>query len=332
MKTNFLSLIVACFIISCADKKESKIMQNPKITAANIVAEIVKNIKHYPEEKVYSLGYSSSYCFFEVSVNDLPIFKEFKNPGGNSGFEINPCIFKSGKQKVFYKMHPIGEFEEEFFKTLRDNTYLKLDLVSYDLKNQDASDVTYSYYKTPSKTIKISEGYSEEQFIASGKDYYEGNFEIDVTVPYEMHPAFENGKDLRKMNKNELQTKLIDSYQKVWNIYNNKEYDNIARISYDTWKDEFSSKYDTEEFVTEFWTALLGSYKSDTFEMQPIKDYKLEFFADGKLVALMSTNPDFRNRGNTVLWAKVKHEGALRPLYMNRYFYIPEGETEFKVY
>ena len=134
------------------------------------------------------------------------------------------------------------------------------------------------------------------------------------------------------MDKDELQKKLLDAYQQVWKIYNNKEYDNIAKISYDTWKDEFASKYQDEKYVKQFWETLLESYKSNTFEMQPLKDYKIDFFAEGKLVALMSTNPDFRNRGNTVLWAKVKLEGSLRPLYINRYFYIPEGETEFKVY
>ena len=122
MKTKILSLILAYFVISCADKKkESIIMQNPGITAENFVAEVIKNIKLYPEEKVYKLRYGNSYCFFEVSINDLPIYKEFKYMAG-SAFEINPFVFKSGKQKVFYKMYPIGKFEEEFFKTLRDNT------------------------------------------------------------------------------------------------------------------------------------------------------------------------------------------------------------------
>ena len=144
MKTKILSLILACFMISCADKKkESIIMQNPHITADNFVAEVIKNMKHFPEEKVYSLAYASSYCFFEVSINDLSIFKDFKYMG-SSGFEINPFVFKSGKQKVFYKMYPANKSEFGNFKTLRDNTYLELELVSYDLNKQDNPDVTYS--------------------------------------------------------------------------------------------------------------------------------------------------------------------------------------------
>ena len=65
--------------------------------------------------------------------------------------------------------------------------------------------------------------------------------------------------------------------------------------------------------------------------MQPLANYKLEFFADGKLVALMLDTKDNKIRGNTALWIKLKDEENT-PVFFNRYFYIPQGETEFKVY
>jgi hypothetical protein len=332
MKTKIINLMTAYLILSCTNSKEEKIMQNPNITSSNMIEEIIKNIKHYPIEKVYKFSYESYYAFFDVRVNDIPIQNEFEDFSSASAFEINPCIYKSGKQKVLYKMYPVGKVEDKFYNTLRDNSYLEIYLRSYDKKNESADDLTYNHYKTPSKIVKLIDGFSKEKFEGAGKEYYEGSFEIDVKVPYEMHPIFENAKNLLKIDKVDLQKKLLDTYQKVWNVYNNKEYDNIAKISYDALKEEHISKYDNEKYITEIWTTLLNAYKSNTFEMQPIKDYKLEFFADGKLIALMSTNPDFRNRGNTALWAKVIHEGVLTPLFINHYFYIPEGETEFKVY
>ena len=72
--------------------------------------------------------------------------------------------------------------------------------------------------------------------------------------------------------------------------------------------------------------------KKAPLEMQPIANYKLEFFADGKLVALMLDTKDNNLRGNTALWAKIEYEGDIHPLFFNSYFYIPQGETEFKVY
>ena len=308
-------------------------MQNPHINTNNIVNEIVKNIKHYPSERIYKMRYSNYYTFFDIRIEDRIAYSYFDNEeaSSSSAFEFNANIKKTGKYRIFYKMYPVGKINNEVFSTLRDNSYLDFTIKSYDLKNENADDITYFNYKTPMDSIKISEKYSEEKFVGAGKTYYEGSFDVNVEVPYEIHPVYEKAKDLRKMDNKELQAKLLQAYQQVWNIYNNKEYDNIARISFDTWKDEFASLYKTDKEVSETWSTFLSIYKSDSFEMQPLEDYKLEFFANGKLVALMSTNDDFRNRGNTALWAKVNHEG-LRPFFINRYFYIPEGETEFKVY
>ncbi|OXA82312.1 hypothetical protein B0A56_05295 [Flavobacterium columnare NBRC 100251 = ATCC 23463] len=323
--------ILISLLINCK-KQEQKIMQNEKITSNNIVQSISEKIKHYPSEKIYTLDYKSYYSFFEVFINDIPLESYFDNFASGSSFEINPRIFKSGKYKVKYKMYPVGKVNNETFSLLRDNSYLDFTLTSYDLKNKDASDILYTHYKTSMDKIKISEKYSEEKFVGAGKTYYEGSFDVDVQVPYEINPVFEKAKDLRKMDKKELEAKLLSAYQKVWNIYQNKEYDNIAKISFDSMKDEFVSRYMSKEEVAEYWNYLLTAYKSDTFQMQPIKDYKLEFFADGKLVALMLTTKDNNYRGNTALWARVNHDGGMRPLFLNSYFYIPEGETEFKVY
>ena len=66
--------------------------------------------------------------------------------------------------------------------------------------------------------------------------------------------------------------------------------------------------------------------------MQPLKKYKMEYFAGGKLAALMLDTNDNQLRGNTALWAKVNYDHGTRAIFLNRYFYIPAGETEFKVY
>jgi hypothetical protein len=66
--------------------------------------------------------------------------------------------------------------------------------------------------------------------------------------------------------------------------------------------------------------------------MQPIENYKMIFFADGKLVALMQDSKDPRVRGNTSLWAKFNRGEGVETLFCKSYFYIPKGETEFKIY
>ena len=310
-------------------------MQNPNITEDNIVDEITKEIKHYSKEPVYLLEYESYYCHVEVFVNNIPVFKQFSKPLTSSAFDISQAFLKNGKQKVTYKMYPVGKIEgqNEDFSTLKDISYLKFTLITDD-KNASSGSMGNNImeYKTPSTEVKISEGYSEQKFVGAGKTYYEGSFDINVDVPYNLNPPFENAQDLRKLDKKELESKLLKKYKEVWEIYQNKELDNIAKIEYNSFKDLFVAGYDSKEIIEENMKVFYDAYKSSSFEMQPIEKYKLEFFADGKMVALMLDTADNRFRGNTALWAKVDYDGGMRPLFLNRYFYIPQGETEFKVY
>ena len=334
MKTKILSLILAYFIISCADKKkESIIMENPHITADNFVAEVIKNKKQYSEEKVYTLDYGNSYCYFEVFINDMPIFKDFKYTS-SSAFEINPFVFKSGKQKVVYKMYPANNSDFGDFKVLRDNSFLELNLASYDLKNKDAQDIIYSRYKTPMESVTVP-GYPdpEQKFVARGKDYYEGSFEINVNVPYILNKPFENAKDLRKMNPKELEAKVLKYYKKLSQIYANKEMDNIARLNYDNFANEFYALYEKDEEIEKTWKGIMKKVNSNSFQMQPIENYKMQFYGDGKLVSLISKSEKHQFREESALWAKyIDDDGDLSAFIVKTYLYIPEGETEFKLF
>ncbi|CAM3860091.1 MULTISPECIES: hypothetical protein [Flavobacterium] len=323
-------ILVALFTIAqgCTQKNKTMITQNPSITADNIVDELTKQVKHYPSEKIYNFRYENFNCFIEIFVNDILIYKDFTDSKAGSGFDINPCIFKSGLQKVTYKMYPAKDNNLNKFE---ENTYLTLQLESYDLKNESADDIIYKIHKTPVTIVKDEYGNESELFVATGKDYYEGSFTFEAEVPYELE-GFEDAQDLRKMDPKELEKKLINEYAVIKNIYQNKEYDNIAKISFYNLKNQFVAKYDDEKYIKDVWKMLMDAYKEPSFEMQPIENQKMVFFADGKLVALMQSTTDNRLRGNTALWAKVNHDGGLRPMFCNRYFYIPKGKTKFEVY
>jgi hypothetical protein len=334
MKKIILCLILAVSFCNCGENKKKVNMQNPNINANNIVDELSKQVKNFSSEPIYLFSYDKYYCHFEVYVNDILAFKNFKNNMSSSAFEINKYLFKNGKNKIVYKMYPIGivEGSKENHNTLMDKTYLKLNLESYDLKNADAEDIKYSTYTTPSVTIKTGGGYSVEKFEGAGKEYYEGSFEIDVKIPYAIHPVFEKAKDLRRMDQIVLNDKVFKMYSNLHKYYDDNNLDNIAKTSFDGFRDEFVSSYKSKSEINDTWNELISIYKNSSFKMQPIKDYKLEFSADGKLVSLISNNLDYKFRHSHALWAKVNLDGGIRPFFIDTYLYIPEGETEFKVY
>nr|WP_315001657.1 hypothetical protein [uncultured Capnocytophaga sp.] len=335
MKKAILTLFLLLSLQSCLQKKETMITQNPNITADNLVEEIAKQVKHYPSEKIYGIEYSNNDCFFDVFVDGLKVYTNFNRAeAGNSGTEINHLLFHSGTHSVTYKLFPIYHLEEYGItkNTLTDYSDLILNLYFYDLKGDVSREVTYPEHQVP-KVKVTSQGDTIYKFAGAGKTYYEGSFEVELDVPYKLQPPFATAQDLRKMDQKLLMTKLLAKYKEVWQIYKNRELDNIARLEFDNLKQYAISNYETKETIAEDWEVFYNVFKNNnTLEMQPLENYKLEFFADGKLVALMLDTKDNRFRGNTALWAKVDYEGGVRPLFLNKYFYIPQGETEFKVY
>ena len=335
MKHWFLWGLVLVMFYSCSSP--TPVNQNPNITADNLVEEITKQVKHYPSEKVYKIRYSNDNCYFEMFVDGI---RAYKLPGrgviGSTAVEVSELLFHSGKHTISYKMYPLYTLEERGVtttqNTLVDKSYVTLEVCSYDLKNEEAADISYAEeYVTPNIAIKNAQGDTIYKFAGAGKTYYEGSFEVELDVPYQLQPPFATAQDLRKMDQKLLMTKLLAKYKEVWQIYKNREINNIARLEFDMLKDYAVSHYATKEVIKKNCEYLYDNYKNTSFEMQPITNYKLEFFADGKLVALMLDTKDNKIRGNTALWIKLKDEENT-PVFFNRYFYIPQGETEFKVY
>ena len=113
-------------------------MQNPNITADNIVEEISKQVKHYPSEKIYKISYLNEIAFFKLYVNDVLVYREFQFPQGGSVIDINNVINKSGIHKVSYQLSPIEKTEEysESYSTLTEDTNMLVTLKSYDKKKK----------------------------------------------------------------------------------------------------------------------------------------------------------------------------------------------------
>ncbi|MGQ7856653.1 hypothetical protein ACUN24_20640 [Pedobacter sp. WC2501] len=333
MKIIIVALLVIGNLTGCTDG-QTQGNQNSSITAENISDEILKQVKHYPIEPMYVISHEGNYCYYEIFIDDIPVFKNFDNMAPE-GFDINKVIFKSGKHTLKYKLYPFGNQNKykQNYPTLTDETSLNLKLGSYDLKNDEASDKILMEYSLPTTKNEVTKGYVKQNFIGAGKTFYEGSVDINVTVPYQTQSPFENAQDLRKMDEKVLEAKLLKKYKEISSIYGNGDQDNIAKLEYNSLKDMYVSTYESRENVSKNINTLFKEvYKNSSFEMQPLKKYKLSYFAGGKLAALMLDTNDNQLRGNTALWAKVNDGQGTRAIFLNRYFYIPARETEFKVY
>jgi hypothetical protein len=311
---------------ACSQKKETKMTQNPDITANNIVDKVVNEVKTYADYTRYYLDVKQGWCQSEIFVNDIPVYKDYSN-GGHTGVSINHVILKSGLQKVSYKLYPVGEYEGENYPNFIDETEMKVTAEWQDFyKLEKQGNILVHTTPTNSPTNPMEEPVS----LLSGKKYYENSFTFNAVVPYELK-GWSESQDLRKLDQKDLEKRVLAEYEKNRSIYQSKNLDGIARLIYDSMRVQFVSEYASRKTIQQGWDEIVEIVKNPTFEMQPIKDYKMVFYADGKLVALELKSEDKDYRGMSALLAKFKH-GKSDAVYDDKcMLHIPKGKTELEV-
>ncbi|WP_136669406.1 hypothetical protein [Flavobacterium sp. H122] len=166
--------------------------------------------------------------------------------------------------------------------------------------------------------------------LLSGKKYYEGSFTFNAKVPYELK-GWSESQDLRKLDQKVLAGKVLAEYESNRGIFQSKNLDGIARITYDGLRNQFVSEYASKKDIQEAWDEIVEIVNNPTFEMQPIKDYKMIFYGEGKLVCLVSTSDDKKIKGQSVLLGRFKKGKSDSGYAVFCMLHIPKGKTELEV-
>ncbi len=309
-------LFLGVSLTACSQKKETMINQNPTITADNIVYKIVTEIKHYEYEPLYLISFDINNSFFELLVNDIPIYKGFnsKSPSLSTAEEINLSILKSGTQKVTIKLYPVdGEL------VFGQNTGAKIRLGSVDAKIKWTDTGKRDLYVFKTDSIK-------------DKPYYETTQTFTIhDLPYQ-NIGWSESQDLRQMDKVALEKTVLAYYKEIQEIITSKDKDMLAKISYNKMRDQFVSQYGSKEEVQEAWDEVLDILNADEIVFYPIEAYELVFYGEGKLVGLKSKQLKKGFRGANVLLCKYRINEKWKGIELYYLLHIPKGETEFKVY
>lgn len=290
---------------------------------------MMNNIKRYDYEPMYYLTFVQNSCFSEILVNDIPVNKNFKEVVDGGTLSINNYIFKSGIQKVTVRLYSIGKNKDFEFSSFTNDTDMKIEIEESDNKKRDLKGKQIATYVTPIVTYE-ADGYEKTRFIATGKDYYEASFTFNAVVPYEFN-SLDKSRDLSQWKKEILEEKVVNFYKKQWDIIDKKSVDDY--FSYlelkekETCQSEFSNKTELQENLD----AYLEVFNNSTFKLEPLENYIIKLYGDGKIVCLELKSVDKIMRGKSALWGKYKDEESVRAKYRKYYLYIPEGETELKI-
>ncbi|MEO8239220.1 MAG: hypothetical protein ABI793_14570 [Flavobacterium sp.] len=328
---NVIFILTALLIFpSCKQNNNSNNTKMTDLTSKNYVEKMLNNIKHYNYEPMYYLTFRQNSCFSEILVNDIPVNKNFKRESEGKTLDINNYIFKSGIQKVTFRLYPAGKIGITDFSTLVSDTEMNIEITESDNDKREQEGKKTISYTTPLTTTINPYGYSMSKFEATGKTYYEASFTFNATVPYEFD-SLSKGMDLRKQDPRTLERKVIAFYKNQWEIINNKKADNYFSYLFLKEKESCQSLFYRRTDLEENLNSYLEPFTIESYKLEPLENYQMVFYGDGKIVCLELSSLDSKLRGKSALWGKYNEDNSTIGDFIKYYLYIPEGKSELEI-
>ncbi|MBB6370070.1 hypothetical protein [Chryseobacterium shigense] len=322
----FLVTIMICLTACAQENKENKKNMKTSQDIYNLPNEIIK----YNEEPLYKLILTSSECSFYLLVNDIPLYKFFGISGGvgATSLPMNWNIEKSGKQKITIKMYPkFNSNSKEMDENLGANAGVKFS-IEREINDEDE---TIFEFNTPFKEFN---GKGSGGFLYPERTYYEETIYVDLKVPYSLS-ILEKAQTLYTEDSEKLkrlEKEVVAKYNQIRDIYLSGSKDDLANINFTKEKRLTEQMYFTKEEIKNGWDNDY-QFRTDSnlefFDLKPVENYKMTFYADGKIVCLEKIN-----NKKSALWGGFKRKGKDigTTTYITVYLYRPKGSNTLDVY
>ncbi|WP_123899595.1 hypothetical protein [Chryseobacterium bernardetii] len=319
MKKYFLLGLVLSLSMYAEKKTEPVIFhQNNPVGA--------QNTRYFEDEPRYGAYISSNNCSFEVLINDIPVIQYNEDSGNSlegSYFPLNEWITRKGNQKVTIKMTPgFNKDKNTSDPELSPNSEVQIKIVK-SVKNQAGSPEENEVRKySTSKKKRVS------------SNTFEDAFTFFADIPYYIE-TLENAEVLLTDDKDKLQVleqEVVAQYNKVRDIYKTGSWSTLAAIYYNREKRVAKQLYLLPNEIKDRWNNDYV-FRTNTgitfFDIQPIEDYKMTFYADGRIVCLQKINNE-----KSALWGSFKRKGKdnITTTYITLYLYRPKGTKNLEVY
>lgn len=291
----------------------------PSKSTEEMVSIVTSKIRLFRTRPYYSLDFdnSNSGCQFEILVNDIPVAKKIGLNGAiTSASPINSCILRSGKQKLTIKLYPnVGK---SHITTSAKNTSPIMLSISYrkdTWDHQDISEVTV--FKLPQIILPVP-----------GLAYFEREFDFIADVPYRFQ-GWTMSKDLRKVPG--IEKKVIDRYKEFKALLVAKNYNTFAKIKKQKDVEMNTSFFLRPNEIEEGENFERTAFTEKDAEVQPFDDVKVNFYGDGKLVAL----ENIKDKGSA-LRTKIRHispDGKVKEelIKFPMLFHMPQHSDELEI-
>jgi hypothetical protein len=311
----FVAAIFLCKIYG-QSKKTSKHFKK--------IENIYKSVQHFDTEPEYYIEGHQSGCYYEIYVNDILVFKYYKNIGlANHATLINAKILKSGTQTVTVKLFPLGKVGGENYLTLDDDTRFELEIFKRD-KTTPWEGLDYDVVKTyfaPTVT-----GEDTGAFKHAGALMYEETFTFEAKVPYELK-GWSESQNLK--NQEGLEEEVLTFYKNFGRIMSGRNYDEWERLIYEKEKEIAFSKYANKDDMKRIYRTYYANVKTNILEVQEIKDYELTYYANGNIVCLESKK--LRKESALITIQEREYKGKPRKAYVTPVLYLHKPKDSNKL-
>jgi hypothetical protein len=332
MKNLLLTLTVTVLFTACGQENKktinTKIMntQYPEINANNFEQRLSNAVKHYENEPLYYLRINKINCVIEILINDYPVHDDYELSNYATPLRINDAILKSGEQKLTYRLYPVGDLikkeygEGDTVTTLTNNTSISISIIKMD--NNGSKELEDEEIIMKHKSLTDAKG----NFIASGKPYYEFTLPFTAHVPYK-NEGWSNGQDLSKLDQKLLGQKAVEFYKEYSKIYEKKDADLLAKLSFGEEKRNAIAFYKRSSDIGKLWEEYLNPLNGKNIRIKSIKDYNLVFFGNHRIIFLRSNNLEKNYRGGGALQINYIDSDGDDSFFMPGIFlYLPEGK------
>lgn len=317
MKYIFTIFISFFCLQSCSQNKKNIIKENP----------LLLNIENFNYEPVYNLEVETIYNY-EILINGIPILNKRNNFMSYHATIATPTILKSGLQNLEIRIYPIIPFVKEGAPAQPAKVFLQNDL-KFKLivkqtawnKNGDLEEPKeVLYYKLP--TLKDG----REIDFSKLKEYKE-KLTFTATVPYDLK-GWENSIDFTSMDEASLKKEVAEFYNKLRTSFKDRNsdfyIDKIKNSEFNIYQSYYLTKIEALKKSNK-WIEFVKEGKT----LEPIDNYDMKIYGNGKLVSLRGTDPWNKDEG--VLRYKYKKGGFNYILTFDIFLHKPKGAQEFKI-
>lgn len=313
---NMKKLIIICILImvnaGCKDYKNN----NEKIK------EDMTNQVSKEKQITYTIAATATIPVV-IYFNDIKVSEE--NTPLNTSIDLNGYVLKNGKYKIKIQIFPVFRRGDTMVSP-EDIKSCQFSFGSF-IRNRDTEDIldpkTYNQL-----SIKVPD---------SPVPYFEQEWEVDVKeLPYDLE-GWSKGQDLSKMDKKELEKKVVDFHEKIREVLNQGNGDKWATLTKIRAKETASFYYSTNEQYEKSMSENKSSVeKYCTNNMVPLEDYELKLYAEGKLVTLerKSHTMEFNNKSPLDIkgWGALIRKGQKSGAADYRILlYLPQGSNDFVI-